>query len=702
MLKIEHPITLSPEVWESPNITGMFDSTDLRRIGAEVCRGFTEDLRSRAGWERRAAAGMDLAMQISQAKSFPWPNCANVAFPLVTIAALQFHARAYPAIISGTDVVRCRVARFGATPQEEAYARAVGQYLSDQILEGDSAWEEGHDRLLLNYSIVGSAFIKSYYSAVEEKIVSELVLAKNFVLDYYAKNVETCRRKTHFYPLYRNELLSGMRADNARFRDVSQEPWFLAGGGQDAEDPARDGTTPPSADADTPFTILEQHCWLDLDGDGFEEPYVICVDRHSEEVVRITARWEREVDVERNSRSQVVTIQATEYFTKYGFIPAPDGSIYDMGFGVLLGPLNESVSTAINQLLDAGTMSIAAGGFLGRGAKIKKGVHTFAPFEWKQVDSMGEDLAKSIFPLPVREPSAVLFNLLGLLIDYTNRISGATETMVGENPGQNTPAETSRSMVEQGMKVYAAIFKRTWRCMKAEFGKLYQLNALYAPLKVRYLFLGDPSRICPAADPNIVSDSERFMRASAIAQRATMVPGYNMQAVEENFLRALRVENPGQFYVGVDPQNPPKDVKLQVQELKNQSDALRLQFESQKFVAELLEEQRLNQAALVKTQAEVVHLLAQAEGEIDNKEIVRMQMALAAMKTRDEALRSRVDHFLKILELESEPERKRVDTGAVRRLAATPGDAGLPPAPPGAVGEPSGALEPGALQQPAG
>ena len=227
--------------------------------------------------------------------------------------------------------------------------------------------------------------------------------------------------------------------------------------------------------------------------------------------------------------------------------------------------------------------------------------------------------------------------------------------------------------------------------MKEEFKKLYLLNAIFAPSRYRELFLGDPNRICPAADPNIVSDSERFMRASAIATRATQVQGYDPAAVEENFLRALRVDNPKQFYKGFDPAQAPKDPRIQVQELKMQQRAAEMQHEMQQFIAELLEQRVLNQAEIKKMQAEVVHLLAQAAGEADNQEIVRMQMALAASKQKDEALRGRVDHLLRVMELESEPERKSVNTGEVRRLVSAPGDGGAEPLPPqpaaGADGE---------------
>lgn len=676
MLTLEKKLRITDKICKEPNLTAHFSEVDLGRIAATVYDGYFADERSRDKWRAINAAGMDLAMQISKAKTFPWPNCSNVNFPLVTIAALQFHARAYPAIVSGTDVVRCRVSGFDPTPEETAEAEKVGKYMSYEILEIDQSWEEGQDRLLLNYAVVGCTFKKTFRSPVLGYTTSQVVYAQDLALDYYAESVETCRRKTHILQMNRNDIIEGIRANTPIYRDVEKEPWFAEGGTDinllraEAE-PRRDGLVKPQRTQSTPFTMLEQHCWLDLDGDGYEEPYIITIESASRSVLRIVARWDSPTQVTRNARNEVISITSMEYFTKYGFIPSADGSIYDMGFGRLLGPLNESVNTSINQLNDAGTMALTAGGFLGRGAKIRGGVYTFAPFEWKRVDSTGEDLAKSIYQLPVREPSAVLFQLLGLLIDFTNRISGATETMVGESPGQNTPAETSRSMVEQGMKVYAAIFKRTWRSMKEEFRKRYILNGLYAPLKYRSLFLGDPSRICPAADPNISSDAERFQRAAAIAARALQVPGYDAASVEENYLRSLKVDDWKKYYRGVDPNAPPpKDPRVQVAEINAQVSQLKLQSAQQEFVATLMEDRRLNQAEMAKIQAEIVLLLAQAEGEADNKDIVRMQMSLAAMKQRDDHIRGQVDHFLRAVELMSEPDRKGVPRDTLQRVAS--------------------------------
>lgn len=697
MLTLEKHLTIADETCKAPDLTSHFSDVDLTRIGEHVYAGYIADERSRTEWRKMNAAGMDLAMQISKTKTFPWPNCSNVNFPLVTIAALQFHARAYPALVQGPEIVKCRVAGLDPAPEELVTAEAVGKYMSHQVLEVDQSWEEGQDRLLLNYSIVGCTFKKTFRSPVLGYNTSQVVYAQDLVLDYYAESVETCRRKTHIFPLSRNDLIEGMRAERPIYRDCETDAWFSEGGTDDSviqpEDETaehRQGLKKPQRSDFTPFTVLEQHCWLDFDNDGYEEPYIVTIEAGSHKVLRIAARWDMPTQVTINARGQIVSIRATEYFTKYGFIPSPDGSVYDLGFGRLLGPLNESVNTSINQLNDAGTMALTAGGFLGRGAKIRGGVYTFAPFEWKRVDSTGEDLAKSIYQLPVREPSNVLFQLLGLLIDYTNRISGASETMVGESPGQNTPAETSRSMVEQGMKVYSAIFKRTWRAAKEEFKKLYLLHGLHASARYRHLFLGDPARICPAADPNISSDGERFARASAVAMRATQVPGYDPAAVEENYLKSLKVDDWKRYYKGVDPNAPPpKDPRVQVAEINAQVAQLKLQASQQEFVATLMEDRRLNQAQMSKIQAEIVLLVARAEGEADNKDIVRMQMSLAAMKQRDEHVRGQVDHYLRAMELISEPERKQLPRDAIQRVASPPGD-GAPPALPA---EPAGGAE---------
>jgi chaperonin GroES len=428
--------------------------------------------------------------------------------------------------------------------------------------------------------------------------------------------------------------------------------------------------------------LLEQHVDLDLDGDGYAEPYIVTIEETSRSTLRIVTGFDREEDIERNRSKEVVSIRRTEYFTKYSFIPSPDGGVYDVGFGVLLGPLNESTNSLVNQLVDAGTMSVTAGGFLGRGAKMRSGVYTFAPLEWKRVDSTGDDLRKSIFPLPVREPNAVLFTLLSLLINYVERLSGTTDPMVGENPGQNTTAETMRTMVQEGQRIYAAVFKRIWRSMKEEFKKGYFLNALFMPVRksfgqgqfaLREDYLGNPDEVAPAADPNVVSEQMRMAQAVALKTAAASTPGYNLEEAERRYLKALRIEGIEAVYPGISKTGMPKDPKLAIAELNAQVDMARLQAEQGRFALEMQEQVRMNTAEIMKIAAEIQEARETLRGDVQDRQIAILNAILGMAKQRNEILLKRLDVLMKAMEVESEP----AEQGNVRRLERAPGNRGV-------------------------
>lgn len=674
MLNLETTIKLDAKVAKSPNLASRFSTQDLEKIGDWVWDGYERDESSRERWLTRMQSAMDLALQLQKDKTFPWPGASNVAFPLITIATMQFHARAYPALVSGPDIVKCRVVGPDPDGKEMARALRVGCHMSYQVLEEDASWEEQHDRLLINLPIVGCAFKKSYHSPKTNSNRSELVLAKDLVMDYYAKSTETCMRKTHVIPLYRNEMIERMVLGT--FVNYTDEAWFQTDATpfvrpSSVRTDQRQGTTAPQPDSATPFTTLEQHCWLDLDDDQFAEPYIITIDSETKKVLRIVARWASEADISR-SGTRIFAIRAEEYFTKYSFCPAPDAGIYDLGFGILLGPLNESTNSLINQLIDAGTMATTAGGFLARGAKIRGGAYTFAPLEWKRVDSTGDDLKKSIFPLPVREPSPVLFNLLSLLINYTERIAGSTDIMVGENIGQNTPKGTADALVEQGSKIYSAIFKRVWRSMKEEFKKLYLLNAYYMPDTLAFGmdekalkddYLGDPNRIVPAADPNVVSDQARMQQAVAIKQAAAVTPGYDPEAVERNYLRAFKVDGVEILFPGVKKFPPGKNMKLAIEEMKGQIAGAKLQQQHMEFVITMLEQQRLNSAMINELTARAAKEAAEAGGVAAGHELAAFDAHLGALKAHDEALQGRIALLLQHMEIQNDKQAAAAPDG---------------------------------------
>lgn len=645
MWELRNPIKLTEEVINSPNLLPLLNEEDRERVAERVYNGYTSDLMSREGWEKKMAVAMKLALQIVEAKSFPWPNAANIAFPLITISALQFHARAYPALIGGSQIVKAKLYSPDGSLQLSETGNRISKHMSWQLLEEDEDWEEEHDKLLLILPVMGCVFKKSYFDPLLGHNISELVLPQDLILDYNAKSVGGVRRKTHRIPKHRNDIYE--RVMQGVYEDILEESWFTS-----APSPSSLSTSQLStisskrtgiqdngqSDSSTPFYLLEQHCWMDLDGDGYEEPYVVTMEESSHTLLRIVTRFYPR-NVSRTPKGRIMRIEAEENFTKYPFIPSPDGGIYDIGFGSLLGPINESVNSIINQLVDAGTMSNTGGGFLGRGVTVRGGNYSFAPNEWKRVDSPGEDLKKNILPLPTKEPSGVLFQLLGFLVEYSNRISASTELMSGENIGQNTKVGTTQIMEENGMKIYNAIYKRIWRAMKQEFKKLYSLNSVNLPQE--QLFGGNgvirradytlsPNQIVPAADPYISSDQKKMQQAMMLRQAAYSAPGYNTEEVERFWLRSLNIDGVDIFYPG--PQKMPakgEDPKITIEKMKLQGKQMQIQSQMQMTMMKLQSEQ-------MKTKAQIDLLEAQASKVIH-------EIGEGQAKMQVEAFRAAVD-----------------------------------------------------------
>ena len=584
------------KIQDSENIADELNEEQLRAIGFRVKSNYETDETSRDRWTDKMQDATDLALQLAETKSYPWPNSSNVKFPLITIASMQFAARAYPALVKAPDLVKYRVQGADPDGQKASRANRISSHMSWQLLEQDEQWEEDQDKALLALPILGCVFKKSFYDKNDGHNKSPLVLPKNLVVHYYAKSIEDCERKTEIFQLSPRQIKE--RQLRGVFSDVELSNAPLP---EPSPSDKRQGISPPTDGTDRARTLLEQHCFLDLDGDGYKEPYVVTVDKSTAKVLRIVHRFkkivtEQSVKIEElqkrvmalaeglpqqpqneqdmmmiqkaertamgiqeqikmlaAQKPKVLKIDPVEYYTKYSFIPSPDGGFYDLGFGALLGPLNESVNTLINQMIDSGTLNNGNSGFIGKGARLKGGKLRFEPFEWKKAPVAGGTLRDNIVPLPVNPPSPVLFNLLSLLISYSERVGSVTDAMTGDNPGQNTPAYNMSAMLEQGMQVFNGVFKRVYRSMRSEFRKLFALNGLYLDeqeyfayqdsdskiLKVDYT--GDQKDLIPAADPNAFSNKEKLDKASIILQRADSAPGYDPIEKEKRWLSAMDI-----------------------------------------------------------------------------------------------------------------------------------------------------------------
>lgn len=649
-MNLKNTFDINELVYE-PNIANLLSKEDLETIGVQVVRDFDNDLLSRSSWEKRTEASLKLALQVAENKNFPWANASNVKFPLITIAALQYHARSYPVLIDSDLPVKCRVVGEDKDGLRALRASRVEQHMSYQLLEEDEDWESEMDKVLITQPIIGCAFKKTYFDPIRKHNISENVLAKDLVVNYWTKSLETASRITHVLQMSKNEIYE-RTARGLWLEDVSEgrpqqySSVAMGNGLQTLQDKAQGLQPPEPNDSSTPIEMLEQHCHIDFDGDGYAEPYIVYVRRDNKKVARIVARYTTK-DIELNESGVVLSIKAEQYFTKYPFIPSPDGGFYDLGFGVLLGPLNESINTIINQLVDAGTMANTAGGFLSRGIKLRGGNYTFNPMEWKHVDTTGDDLRKGIVPLPVREPSQVMFTLLNLLINYGERIGGSVDILSGQNPGQNTPAETTRTMAEQGMKIFNGIFKRTHRSLKQEFRKLYRLNQIFVSENTPYVsdsngsgivlatdYEGPVTDVMPTSDPSITSDAQRVSQASAIASRVAATPGlYNRYEAEYAFLKALKVTNIDKLLPDPNGPNaiqPPPNPKLQIEQMKLQAKQASDQLTMKVALLKLMGEAELNQAQIQKLEAEIeqIRIGIVTEGERMRIQEINMQIGL--------------------------------------------------------------------------
>jgi chaperonin GroES len=667
---------------KSSNIAEMLEEEALKTIGAAVWDEWTIDKTSRQDWEDKTAEAMKLALQVMEEKTFPWENASNVKFPVVTLAALQYQARAYPSLIPSPDVVKCKVVGPDPDGAKQQRADRIAEFMSFQVLEEDECWEENTDKVLISQAIVGCAFKKSYFDPALKHNVSEHVLAKDLYIPYFAKSLDKASRITQILYVSKNDLVQKNRLGFYTEYDSKSQPSIdtsspLYEARQEAQ-----GVYAPSNDPSASIELLEQHRYLDLDGDGYEEPYIVTVVKDTQQVLRVVARYFSD-DIKRNTKGQIVCIYPQHYFTKFSFIPSPDGGIYDLGFGVLLGPLNQSINTILNQLVDAGTLANTAGGFLGRGVKFRSGDNSFKPFEWKRVDSTGDDLRKGVFPLPVREPSPVLFQLLSLLIDYSERVGMSVDPLVGVNPGQNTPAETSRNMIAEGQRVFNAVFKRTYRGLKEEFRKLYKLNTLYMNDQQDYYvgdewkqalqadFSGEGKEIVPAADPNMITDEQKINQAMMLKSTAMENPGmYNGLEVEKRYLKALKIPEAEiqQLLNTQPPPPPPPDPKVIVETMKLEFAKYKLQTDVQLAIMDKQQELAYLQAEITEKEARAMLAMAQAESVESGQQLAALQQAVALMKQKQDGVKQALEVLVKVKELDILKEQN--DTARVGRVAS--------------------------------
>jgi chaperonin GroES len=637
----------------------MLDGDTLATIADNVDTGYEIDKETLEPWTKKNNEAIKLAEQVWEQKSTPFSNAANVKYPAIAIASIQFAARAYPEFVKGMDIVKGFVIGEDESGEKAEKAERIGQHMSYQCINEMTEWEEDTDKLLTNLPILGTAFKKTYFSKVLQRNVSEFKRADDVVINYMAKSMETAPRMTELFTLYPNQIEERIRAGVFLNLDYGE-----------ATTAKNENEEVSTQDPHQKHVFYEQHTLIDLDKDGYKEPYIVAYHKDTKKVARIVPRFNYN-QIKYGQKDRILKIDADQYYTKFSFMPSVSGAIYDTGFGGLLSPVNSSINTIINQLLDSGTLYNHNAGFLGKGIQLGRGRGggglDFKLGEWKPVNFTGDDLRKHIVPLPVKEPSMVLYNLLGFMVNAGEKLSSVTEILTGEQSNEAERPTTTLARIEQGLKVFSSIHKRVYRSFKAEYKQLFELNRRYLNPKSYFMVMDTPKAIpkedynpdsydvIPIADPNVTTNAQKLIRGQIWMSMKGQ--GFNDAEINKRFAEAMQEPEPEKL---LKAPPPPIDPKIQLEMDK-------LQLERDKFQHEMLkwEGQR------PERHAKVMSLIAKAEQSLAQAEAQEPGQQLELYKAHLTALveEYKVDNQARLGAVDSRSGNKGVESGSKGKTA---------------------------------
>jgi len=594
----------------SDNFAVEMDEARLSEIGQEVVANFDTDKESMQEWLDRSAKAIDLAQLVKEDKDYPFKGASNIKYPLITSAALQFNARAYPAIVPSSDVVKAKV--WGPDKQGLKAARGerVASYMTWQLLCEVEEWEKQMDTLLVQLPIVNDMFRKVWHDG--ERVRTKLIEPGKCILNAKAATLTDAPRVSEELDLFPHEIAE--RILDGRFVEFEYE---------DADD------------NEDPQCFIEMHCRLDLDDDEYPEPYIVTVHKETSTVVRLVADFDPEdvrylteakVDfqpvpvidqmtgqtgmvmqqVQTEDKVGIKKIARNHYFVHYQFMPAMDGRLLGLGLGTLMSDIASAVNSSINMLVDAGHYASLGGGFIGAEFRIRGGNARLRPGEYKMVQGSGDDVRKAIVDKTFPGPDATMFQMLGLLIDAGKEISSTKDIITSDNASQMT-ATTAMALIEQGMKVFTASYKRIYRSLKREFRLIADINARTLDPQKYAAFLeepADPSKdfsagdmdISPVADPTAVTKMQEMAKAQLLLELAGKGL-VNPVAAGQRIMEAASIANVEELMPQQDPevQQMQKmamqlDLALKQATLgKAQADTGKAADEAKKLQAELVE-----------------------------------------------------------------------------------------------------------------
>ena len=642
------PKAASPEGGDEhyANLADFLPDNVLGGLASNLTNKYQEYISSRKDWEKTYTQGLDLLGFKYDDRTEPFSGASGATHPVLAEAVTQFQALAYKELLPADGPVRTQT--IGAqTPEKTQQATRVKDFMNYQIMDQMKEYEPEFDSMLFHLPLSGSTFKKVYYDEMEQRAVSKFVPADDLIVPYTATSLDDAEAIIHRVKISENELRKQQVAGFYRDIDIGKP----GDKESDVEKKERELEGMSKTANDDVFTLLE--CHVDLDLEGFEDadqetgepsgikiPYIVTVEESSGQILSIKRNYE----VGDPNKNKV------NYFVHFKFLPGL--GFYGFGLIHMIGGLSRTATSALRQLLDAGTLSNLPAGFKMRGIRIRDDAQSIQPGEFRDVDAPGGNLRDSFMMLPFKEPSQTLLSLMGIVVQAGQRFASIADMQVGDG-NQQAAVGTTVALLERGSRTMSAIHKRIYSALKNEFRLMARVFKLYLPQQYPYDVVGgqrmimqsdfdDRVDILPVADPNIFSQTQRISLAQTELQLAQSNPQmHNLYQAYRNMYEALGVKNIDG--VLIKPQPPmPQDPALehisslggkQFQAFPGQNHRAHIQSHLSFMETNLARNNPMVMASLEKNIFEHISLMAQEQIELEYKnELQQMQQIQIMMQ----------------------------------------------------------------------
>jgi len=530
------------------NLAELLPDDILDPLGAELYENYSQYKSSRQDWEKAYTDGLDLLGFKYERRTQPFRGASGVTHPVLAEAVTQFQALAYKELLPAEGPVRTQVIGIN-TREKEDQANRVKDFMNFQVMDIMKEYEPEFDQMLFYLPLSGSTFKKVYYDSLMQRAVSKFIQAEDLVVPYNATSLDDAEAIMHVLKISENDLRKQQVAGFYKDVDLG-EPGDVIENPLERKEKQLEGIR--KGKQEDVFTLIECHVNIDLEGfedrspdgeiTGIKLPYIVTIEENSRDILSIR----------RNFNANDVLKQKIQYFVHFKFLPGL--GFYGFGLIHMIGGLSRTATSALRQLLDAGTLSNLPAGFKQRGIRVRDDAQPIQPGEFRDVDAPGGNLRDAFLPLPFKEPSATLLQLMGIVVQAGQRFASIADLNVGDG-NQQAAVGTTVALLERGSRTMSAIHKRLYASLKQEFKLLSRVFSLYLPPEYPYDVVGgqriikqadfdDKIDVIPVADPNIFSQTQRISLAQTQLQLAQSNPQiHNLYETYRKMYEALGVRD---------------------------------------------------------------------------------------------------------------------------------------------------------------